>query len=167
MKLPPAPSSLQDLLDRAAIRDLKQAYAFGVDQRDWALYRSIFTDEVAFDFFDWAGIRDTIHADRWVEMVKATLAPFDATQHVFTGQFITLEGDSATCVTTMTARHQLGQEAQMMGGYYTERMVRTPQGWKITACTLTITWEEGDRALFEKAAALGARARSDIGLQGA
>ena len=29
------------------------------------------------------------------------------------------------------------------------------------------TWEEGDRGLFEKAAALGARARVDVGMQGA
>lgn len=166
MKLPPPPTSLQDLLDRAAIRDVKQAYAFGVDQRDWALYRSIFMDEVEFDFFDWAGIRETIPADRWVEMVKATLAPFDATQHVFTGQFITLAGESATAVTTMTARHQLGAEAQAMGGYYTETLVRTADGWKIAACKLTITWEEGDRGLFDRAAALGPRSRGDVGMQG-
>lgn len=167
MDLPPPPSGLQDLLDRAAIHDVKQCYAFAVDRRDWPLYRSIFTDEVAFDFFDWAGIRETIAADRWVEMVKATLGPFDATQHVFSGQLVSLRGDEAEAVTTMTARHQLGTEAQLMGGYYTERFVRTPAGWKIAACRLNITWEEGDRSLFEKAAALGARARTDIGLQGA
>ncbi len=166
MDLPPVPSQLRDMIDRAAISDLKYAYGYGVDQRDWALFRSIFADEVEFDFFDWAGIRETIPADRWVEMVKATLAPFDATQHVFTNMFITLQGDSATCVTNMTARHQLGAEAQLMGGYYTERMVRTAAGWKIAACRLNITWEEGDRALFEKAAALGPRARGDIGMQG-
>lgn len=167
MQLPAPPADLADVLDREAIRDVKQAYAYGVDQRDWPLYRSIFTDEVDFDFYDWAQIRERIAADRWVEMVKETLAPFDATQHVFTGHFITLEGDSATCVTSMTARHQLGDEAQSMGGYYTERFLRTAAGWKIAACRLNITWEEGDRALFERAAARGPRARSDIGMQGA
>lgn len=166
MILPPAPSRIQDIIDRAVICDVKQTYAFAVDQRDWALYRSIFTDEVDFDFFDWTGIRETIPADRWVEMVKATLSPFDATQHVFTGQLITLAGHNATVITNMTARHQFGDESQVMGGYYTERMIRTPDGWRIAACKLNITWEEGDRGLFNKAAARGARARRDIGMQG-
>lgn len=166
MPLLSAPSNVQDLLDRAAIVDLKYAYAHGVDQRDWVLYRSIFADRIEIDFFDWAGIRDVWDADLWVETVKSTLAPFDATQHAFSNPLVTLHGDSATCVTTMTARHVLGEEAQILGGYYTERMDRTATGWKIAACGLKITWEEGDRDLFARAAALGPRPRRDIGAQG-
>ncbi|WP_221795177.1 nuclear transport factor 2 family protein [Aquisediminimonas sediminicola] len=166
MPLLSAPLSVQHLLDRAAIADLKYAYAYGVDQRDWALYRSIFTDRIEIDFFDWAGIRDVWDADQWVATVKETLAPFDATQHVFSNPLITLNGDSAICVTTMTARHVLGEEAQILGGYYTERMDRTEAGWKIAACSLKITWEEGDRDLFARAAALGPRPRRDVGAQG-
>ena len=164
--MPTPPHSLQDLLDRAAIADLRYAYAHGVDRRDWALYRSIFADRVEFDFFTWAGIRETYDADEWVALVKATLAPFDATQHTFTNLLITLDGDNATCVTNMTARHVLGQESQTLGGYYTDRLVRTEAGWRITACQLMITWEEGDRELFERAAALGPRSRADVGLEG-
>jgi len=159
-------SSVQDLLDRAAIVDLKHAYGHGIDRRDWGFYRSIFADRIEIDFFDWAGIRETWDADRWVATVKDTLAPFDATQHAFCNPLVTLHGDSATCVTVMTARHVLGDEAQTIGGYYTERMDRTAAGWKIAACALTITWEEGDRELFTRAAALGPRPRSDVGSQG-
>ena len=166
MRLPPRARNMQDLADRAAIVDLKYAYAYGIDQRDWALYRSIFTDSIEVDFFDWAGIRDVLDADAWVDSVKAVLAPFDATQHSFCNPFITLDGDSAICVTTMTARHVLGGEAQVLGGYYTEHMARTAQGWKIAACRLTITWEEGNRDLFASAAALGPRPRGDVGTQG-
>lgn len=164
----PAPTTLQELCDREAIRDVKQAYAHGVDRRDWPLYRSVFTDEVAFDFSDFGDFNDTMSADVWVGLVKGNLANFDATQHVFTGHEIVFEagGDAATCVTQMTARHQLGDEAQVMGGYYTERLVRTSDGWKIASCKLNITWEEGTRDLFERTAALGPRARRDVGMQG-
>lgn len=37
---------------------------------------------------------------------------------------------------------------------------------EVAACALMITWEEGDRGLFDKAAALGARARIDVGMHG-
>jgi len=161
------PKNLRDLLDRAAISDLVHAYAHGIDRRDWALYRSIFADRVDIDFFTWAGIREVFDADAWTAAVKGTLAPFDATQHTMSNLAITLDGDAATCIAHMTARHVLGAEAQTLGGYYTNRFARTADGWKIVGCTLMITWEEGDRALFERASALGPRARVDVGLQGA
>jgi hypothetical protein len=36
-------TDLSILLDRAAISDVVNAYATGLDRRDWVLYRSIFT----------------------------------------------------------------------------------------------------------------------------
>jgi hypothetical protein len=69
----------------------------------------------------------------------------------------------------MTARHNLMvdgiAESQTLGGYYTNRLRRMASRWKISACALMITWEEGDRSLFEKAAALGPRTRVDVGMQ--
>jgi hypothetical protein len=38
------------LLDRLAISDVQLRYATGADTRDWALYRSCFTDEIETDF---------------------------------------------------------------------------------------------------------------------
>jgi len=166
MPLPPAPRTLDDLLDRAAIADVVFAYATGVDRRDWALYRSIFLDEVDFDFTTWAGMRETIAADLWVDTVKGTLSPFDATSHVFTNLVTLVAKDEATCTVTMSARHVLGAEQQTVGGYYIHRLRRTPDGWRIAACKLTITHETGGRALFDHARARGPRARIDVGEQG-
>lgn len=165
----PAPSpaiSLQDLVDRAAVFDVVLDYATGVDRRDWALYRSIFTDAVEFDFSTWRGVKMTMPADDWVAEVKDTLACFDATQHNMTNPVITLDGDRATIVVHMIAHHYFDGEMQKLGGYYTDRLVRTEAGWKIAACQLVITWEEGDRALFERAHAAGPRPRVDVGTAG-
>ena len=171
MPIPAPPTGIADLIDRAAIADVIYAYAHGLDRRDWVLYRSIFDVRVDFDFFTWAGIREQHAADEWVGMVRSTLACFDSTQHTFTNLAISLEGDTASCVVNMTARHNLivdrVAESQTLGGFYTNRLRRTASGWKITACALMITWEEGDRGLFEKAAALGERARVDVGIRGA
>ena len=51
-------------------------------------------------------------------------------------------------------------------GTHRDRLVRTEAGWKIAACQLVITWEEGDRALFERARAAGPRPRVDVGTAG-
>jgi hypothetical protein len=171
MPLPAQPRSLAELLDRAAISDVVRGYAHAVDRRDWRMYRALCTPRIDIDFYTWTGIRQTYDADEWVTLVQSTLACFDATQHTLSDLAVTLGGDEAVCIANMTARHVLVvdgvSEAQMLGGYYTHRLVRQGGEWRIRGCTLMITWEEGERALFARAAARGARARVDVGLAGA
>lgn len=165
----PAPSpatTVQDLIDRAAVFDVVLDYATGIDRRDWPLYRSIFADEVEFDFSTWRGVKTRMSADDWVAQVKDTLAGFDATQHNMTNPVVTLNGDEATIVVYVVARHYFGGEMQTLAGFYTDRLVRTGAGWKIAACRLVITSEQGDRALFDRARAAGPRVRVDVGAQG-
>ncbi len=171
MNMPLPPNSLSDLINRAAIADVIYSYAHAVDRRDWALYRSIFSDRIEIDFFTWAGIRQTYSAAEWVAQVRETLSCFDSTQHTFTNLAISIDRDRATCIVNMTARHNLivedRAESQTLGGFYTHHLERTAHGWRIAGCTLMITWEDGDRGLFNRARALGARARVDVGMQGA
>jgi len=150
--------TLQDLIDRADISDVVQRYATGVDRRDWALWRSIFEDEVEHDFQSWSGAPPSrLRADDWTKRVAGALSGFDATQHVSANHVHTLNGDEATCVSYMMAHHHLvvdgERQMQSIGGYYTNRLRRWPEGWKIYACRLTVTWEMGDRKLFELARA--------------
>jgi 3-phenylpropionate/cinnamic acid dioxygenase small subunit len=149
-------TKLQYLLDRAAISDVQLRHATGVDTRDWALYRSCFTDEG----------RDRLHlglrrraAPRQSRSLgrtaRRTVSGLKATQHMITNHVITIDGDEGTCVAYVQARHHLPNHAggsdQTMFGYYTNRFVRTPEGWKIRACKLTVTWNAGNRHVLELA----------------
>jgi hypothetical protein len=149
-------SKLQFLLDRAAISDVQLRYATGVDSRDWPLYRSCFTDEIETDFSSAVGRPpQRMKADDWVEFARRTINGMKATQHMITNHVITLDGDEATCVAYVQARHHLPNETggsdQVMYGYYSNQFVRTSDGWKIRACKLTITWNEGNMHIFELA----------------
>ena len=150
-------ADLQSLLDRAAISDVVNAYATGLDRRDWTLYRSIFTDEIDMDFAS-VGIRPGRYAaDEWVKDASRLFAGFEATQHTSTNHVHTLRGDRATCVSNMQAEHFVareegdgldgGRERWTIGGYYTNELVRTPSvplGWKLEKVTLTVTWSSGN-----------------------
>lgn len=164
-----APATLADLLDRAAIADLLNGYAYGIDRRDWALYRSIFADRLDVDLA-WSGVATTMAADEWVATVCATLSPFDATLHRMTNIAIGLDGDRGTLGCQMTARHMLeiggAQHVHMLGGRYEHEVARIDGMWRIAKLRLVITMEQGDRGLFERAGALGARPRIDVGVQG-
>jgi hypothetical protein len=168
-----APSDdVKFLLDRAAISDVQLRYATGVDMRDWALYRSCFTDEIETDFTSvMGGEPRRMKADQWIEMVRRTIGGFVATQHMITNHVITIEGDDATCVAYVQARHHLPNETgasdQVMFGYYTNRFVRTAAGWMIRACKLTVTWNNGNWHVFELArrrfdAAEGKKSRGGV-----
>jgi len=149
--------TLETLIARAEISDVVNRYATGIDRRDWVLYRSIFADEVDFDFTTWSGGEPRrLSGDQWVAGVREGLSGFDATQHISTNHVHTIEGETATCVSYMVALHYLVEDEkrlmQGLGGFYTNRLRRQADGWKIEACTLTVTWEMGDRALFQVAA---------------
>jgi len=150
-------AKLQMLIDRAAISDTVIRYATGIDMRDWQTYRSCFTDEAEFDFTSWSGGQPMrLSADEWTEQVRRGLSGFKSTQHISTNHVVTVAGDQATCVSYMQAQHYLptdtGGNCFTLGGYYTNTLVRTPQGWKICKCKLTVTWSDGNRGLFEEAA---------------
>lgn len=146
--------TLEVLLDRAAISDVVNRYATGIDRRDWVLYRSCFADEAVFDFVSWSGGEPRhLRADDWVLGVQGGLSGFDATQHISSNHVHQIDGDSATCVSYMNALHYIvedgNRQMQAIGGYYTNDFKRIAGEWRIVACKLTVTWEMGDRALFE------------------
>lgn len=149
--------SVADLVDRAEIVDVLMNYATGIDRRDWDRYRLVFAEEVELDFFSWSGRRpSTLAVDDWVAGVRGALSGFDGTQHVLTNPVVELDGDRATVTLYMNAHHYLNIEGEhnvhSIGGFYTHRMIRTAAGWRSEACKLTVTWEKGDRGLFEIAA---------------
>ena len=150
--------NLQSLIDRTAISDVVFRYATALDTRDWLLYRSCFTDNIEIDFSSWnPEVKAALSADQWTGMAKAGISGFDATQHISSNHVHTLNGDQAVCVSYMQAEHFLetddGMKECTLGGFYTNDLVRTDDGWKISRCTLKVTWSRGDYGVFELAAA--------------
>jgi hypothetical protein len=124
-------TKLQLLIDRAEISDVQLRYATGLDSRDWPLFRSCFTDEIETDFSSvFGGEARKVSADRWTEAARRSLCGLAATQHMITNHVITIDGDQATCIAYVQARHFLpndsGDSMQTMFGYYTNRFVHTP-----------------------------------------
>jgi hypothetical protein len=160
------------LADRQAVVDVVIRYATGIDMRDWDLYASCFTDPCEFDFSSWSGRGPALLTpEQWVKAVRSVNGNFDTTQHLSTNHVVTFDGpDAARCVSYMHAQHwfsaerlvELGEAATeprwcTLGGYYTNDLTRTDDGWKIRRCQLTVTWVTGDRSVFDLARSLGDR----------
>lgn len=156
-------AELQQLLDRAAISDTVIAYASGLDRRDWALYRSIFTEALEMEFSSVGIPPGAYTADAWVRSAQRLFAGFTATQHTSTNHVHDIRGDEATCVSSMQAEHFVapgpelaaGSERWTIGGYYVNELVRTPEGWKLRKLALHVTWSSGNPEVARVALARG------------
>ena len=120
----------QALHDKLEIHELLARYARGVDEHDWDLYRSVFTDDAFIDYSSAgapAGSRDEI-----VAFLSEAFTAIPWSQHYITNVEIDLEGDAATVRAMFYNPMQLPgmDEPSSCGGYYFHDLVRTPEGWK-------------------------------------
>ncbi len=146
--------------DHEAITRTVYEYAYGLDGREWDRYRRIFADEVDVDFSSYNGRPPaTMPADDWVAGLRPLFTGLDATQHSMSNPLVDVDGDVARCRMYMQAAHFLHSWPApefTIGGYYDDRLVRTGDGWRITAVTLTVWWRRGNARIMPAAAARGA-----------
>jgi hypothetical protein len=142
-------AKVNELYDRSQITEVIYRYSAGLDQREWELFRTCFADPVHADFTS-AGTpaARTFPLDTWVRVAQKTVGLFAMTQHWNSNVTITVDGDKATAVVYLRARHLNLSDASNnkfwdIGGYYTDHLVRTPDGWKIASIKFTRTWTEG------------------------
>ncbi len=145
--------------DKLAVAETVYRYAYGIDTRDWALYRSIFDDQVTIDFSSYSGgAASTMTAAQWLAGVRPLFTGLDATQHSMTNPLAVIDGDRATCRMYMQAHHvhRPADPASWftIGGYYDDTLVRSaagPGGWLITGVTLSVLWRRGDPTIMDLA----------------
>jgi ketosteroid isomerase-like protein len=123
---------VQYVADRIALMDVMLKYTKGVDNRDMALYRSVFTDDVDVVGFG----ADSYHGgDAWTAYVKTALEAYGPTQHMLGPQLATIDGDTAHCRTDVQALHYLKDKPDTtltLWATYESDMKRVNGEWKIS-----------------------------------
>jgi 3-phenylpropionate/cinnamic acid dioxygenase small subunit len=126
--------TLAQISDRIEIDDLLTRYATAVDNRDWDLYSTCFTEHAYIDYTAAGGVKGELAEVRaWLEK---TMAMFPMSQHVVCNRDISIDGDTATCRSVFYNPMALPDEPDSQklfieGGYYNDRLVRTADGWRI------------------------------------
>jgi hypothetical protein len=140
---------LQILFDRMQISETVHRYPVSVDARDWKGFRAIFTDEIDVLLTTAKRAdrpRQIVSADKFTLSCEQVISSFEVTQHFLTDYHIDVNGNDATCLSYMYARHfppkdKPAQGIWDIGGYYTYHLKRVGDGWKIPKYTLIVTWE--------------------------
>lgn len=152
-----------DAADHIEITRRVYEYAYGIDTRDFDLYRSIFCDEITMDFssYNGSGGPAVMSAEAWVDNVRPLFTGLDATQHSMSNPLVDVDGDEARCRMYMQAAHFLNDDPEpefTIGGYYDDRLVRTDTGWRIAAVTLIVWWRRGNFGIMGTARDRGMKA---------
>jgi hypothetical protein len=157
-------SELNQLLLQQSLIDSCNAYAEGIDTKNWALVRACFDDQVALDYGELSaagGAPDVLQsADDWLKVLKNAINGFDITRHTMTNHRISLEGDIACCRVYLDADHVIFSEPAFLHaldgdvvrlvGEYTNHYRQTDTGWKIIRSTLAVHWTSGNPELFAR-----------------
>ena len=130
---------------RLAIVDLLPRYATAVDQRDWDLYRSVFTADAEVDSTSAGGTAGPV--DAVVAFLDAALSGFEMTQHLVGNVDAVVDGDEARVTAVFTNPLRLaGGDTWFTGGWYHHALVRTAAGWRSRRLREESAWF--DRAPF-------------------
>ncbi len=118
--------------DRAQIADVLIRYATGIDQKDWTLFRSCWTDRIDVDYHQLGTFTDP---DAFTEVMAQVHGPMGPTYHRMGNVVIDVDGDRATVRSYVHAvlmlRPDDGENWIDAVGHYDDELVRTGDGWRI------------------------------------
>ena len=121
--------------DWLAICNVKADYCRLLDLKDWEGWKQLFTEDVEIDTTG-SGGEITRDRDSFVASVSQSLARAK-TAHQVHSPLIEIDGDEAHVIWAMQDRVVWEDRALTGYGHYTERYVRTADGWKIARQALT------------------------------
>ena len=128
--------------DRIEIDDLLTRYATAIDTGDYDLLDAVFTADADCDYEVVGGFRgDRAAFKAWLAEVMGF---FDFHQHYVVNRAVDLDGDSATAVSYLYNPCRLagGDRVLEEGGRYHDTLLRTPDGWRITARREEPVWHK-------------------------
>jgi ketosteroid isomerase-like protein len=126
--------STQEISDRLEIEQLLIRYCHAIDERDWATYRSVYTEDAVIEDIG-AGTGRTV--DQMVEFLPRALEKVVSIQHAISTSRVDIDGDTAkaktVCHCPVVLDHGDGRTAMYFQGlWYEDELIRAPAGWKIS-----------------------------------
>lgn len=125
-------------VELAEVSALLYRYARAVDGHDWALYRSVFTDDAHISYDPVQGSRDEV-----ADWLAANFTALPMSMHYITNiEVLESAGDTATVRAMFYNPMRLPgmTELSHCGGYYHHDLVRTSDGWRSRRLREEMIW---------------------------
>ncbi|MEY2460156.1 MAG: hypothetical protein QOG30_1986 [Acidimicrobiaceae bacterium] len=128
--------SVQQMSDRLEIQELIARYSYALDSRDYDALDELFTADAVLDYRATGAIRGSL--EEMKEFVANAFTMFEGTQHLTAQTMLTFssDGDTAhgksTCHNPMVFGGDLAPKMMIVGLWYVDTFVRTPDGWRFS-----------------------------------
>lgn len=126
--------SVEDRLDVAAVL---LAYGSSLDEGDWDRLATCFTADARAVLGGPPGVEGV---EAIVSVCRDALSAYEHTQHLIGPPEVTVDGDEAHLRANVQATHVTSPANVTVGGVYRDRLVRTPDGWRIDHHELQVLW---------------------------
>ena len=126
--------SLQEISDRLEIQELIARYSYALDSRDFDALDDLFTPDAILDYRATGAIRGSL--EEMKAFVTDAFTMFDATQHLTTQTTLRFDADGNTaygksaCHNPMVFGGDNKPKMMVLGLWYVDTFVRTPDGWR-------------------------------------
>jgi ketosteroid isomerase-like protein len=126
--------SVQEISDRLEIQELIARYSYALDSGDFDALDELFTDDAVLDYRATGAIRGSLKEMK--EFVADAFTMFDATQHLTTQTLLRFSDDGntaygkSTCHNPMVFGGDNKPKMMVIGLWYIDTYVRTPDGWR-------------------------------------
>jgi len=132
------------MADREDIIDLAVRYTWALDTKNVDGLRDVFVPGATATL---RGV-ECNGVDEIIARIGGAILRLDRTQHLVGNHQVTVDGDTGTHRCHLQSQHvREGVEGGanfIVGGYYEDRVVRTPDGWRIAHRLMQQTWSEGN-----------------------
>ncbi len=129
---------MSDVADRIAVQDVMLRYVATVDEKDYAGYKALFTEDVKVVGM---GPSEMNGIEVFYPWWKEALDKYDATQHMLSPTYAVIDGDTAKTRTDVQAVHYPNGETEitvtLWATYHTD-MRRVDGEWKISRHELVV-----------------------------
>ncbi len=136
--------------DLAQIVNVVNLYAFAVDSHQYEIFKEVFTEDIRCDFGGGAAFSDR---ETLMRVFKDIHAAFSANQHIVSGHTTRLAGDTAHCFSYVNAffRRTIDAKECLFNstGWYEDKLIRTPQGWRIKDRLSRMVSVSGDHRVMQ------------------
>lgn len=133
---------LQEISDRMEIEQLLVDYCHAIDDFDWDALDKVFTPDAVVDYSEMVPFRGNLEETK--AFLAASMAGVGHCQHIISTSQIRIDGDRAygrtICNNPMVAKDT--GEMFIVGLWYRDEFLRTPDGWRITHRYEESSWRQ-------------------------
>jgi hypothetical protein len=149
-------SSIEQLIHKQEIQELQVIYAVAIDSGDYDRLDNIFTDNAV-------GVYGRPYVG--LEAIKGAMYSgceyLTSVQHLNANHWSVVTGDTAEAGCYLHVVQYLentpGGDHHEMGGEYSDELVLTESGWRITKRSIEIKWTKGNPLIRDKRSLEAAR----------